>query len=122
MKTEKSLSDLFNEALFLSWKLVYEDIAPDGTYLTPRKQIGTEKQESIVSSWADGLVHKYYNDISNNHCSLSQTINFDIGKFEDQVKSEIKIMKKLLKKLGEPKQLDFKEMQKRGYKGEWTGL
>jgi hypothetical protein len=118
-----SLSDLMETAFQISLKLAYEDMAPDGTYLTPRScRIGNAEQESMVSSWCDGLVHKYYRDRAIGHCSIRDMVDFDIAKFEDSVVRDIETMKKLLKELGTTIQLDFAEMQRRGYTGSWAGL
>lgn len=118
---EKSLCDLMHEAFQLSLDVAYSEIAPDGSYFTWRPT-GLGNHEDMISGWADGLVHKYYDNRVTGHCSLQAQIDFDIEKFEQGVERDIKIMKKLLEKLGKPIKLDFAEMRRRGYKGSWAGL
>lgn len=111
------------EAFDLSLKLTYKDVAPNDDYLTPRDFNCYSKQDGdMIAAYADGLYHKYLHDRMTGHCSLNDTINFDIAKFEDKVIKDIVKMNELLLKVGKPIKLDFAEMQKRGYKGEWAGL
>ena len=125
MTETKSLAELMGDAVALSWELIYEDIAPDGTYLTPRQNfesIGTDTEKDMISSWADGLYHKYYDNRTTGHCSLQAMIDFDVEKFEKQVEQDIETMKRILAVVPSPVKLDFAEMQRRGYRGEWAGL
>jgi hypothetical protein len=121
MKCE-SLSDLMERAFNLSLDLTYKDMSPDGHYLTPRELPTSSENESTVSCWADGLVHKYYQDRASGHCSLQASIDFDLAKFEASVVRDIDMMTKLLAEVGKPVKLDFAEMQRRGYRGAWAGL
>lgn len=116
----KSLQDLMNEAYNLSLDLAYEDMAPNGHYLTPRSNLPTEEAD-LIYGWADGLMHKYYENRSSGRCSLQATIDFDVAKFEQSVVKDIAKMKIILARVGKPVKLDFAEMRKRGYRGEWAG-
>jgi hypothetical protein len=112
----KSLADLMDEALSLSWKLSYSTIAPDGTYFDPRDDSTISKDDwSMISGWADGLTHKYLDKCTTGHCSLNQMISFDIEKFENEVIRDIEKMKILLARVGEPKQLTREDLVGRGY-------
>ena len=111
------------EAFNLSLNLTYADMSPDGHFLTPRKDpVGTVEEDEMISSWADGLYHKYYQNRATGHCSLQSTIDFDVAKFEASVERDIATMTRLLTKVGHPAKLDFAEMQRRGYRGSWAGL
>ena len=122
-ETCESLSELMEKAFCLSLELTHATKAPGGHYLDQRKhQIGTKDDEDMAFGWADGLTHKYYHDRAIGHCSLQAMIDFDIAKFEERVIKDISTMERLLKKYGKPIQLDFAEMQRRGYQGEWAGL
>jgi len=119
-----SLSDLMNEAYRLSLDLSYESVAPDMSYLHPRKDwrgVSTKKQDTVYA-WSDGLVHKMYQNVSTGHCSLQAMIDFSIAAFEASVKKDIAMMKALLTKLPAPIQYTFAMMQAEGYRGRWAGL
>jgi hypothetical protein len=116
MTLEKSLADLMEEALSLSWKLSYSTIAPDGTYFDPREDSTISDNDwTIISGWADGLMHKYQQNCMAGHCSLNEMINFDLEKFESEVIRDIENMKVLLARVGEPKRLTREDLIKRGY-------
>lgn len=116
-----SLSDLMHEAFKLAMDLSHSEIAPGGLWFTPRQErIGTKKEDEMVWSWADGLMHKYYQTRADGRCSLQAMLDFDISKFEEEVKENIQTMKKLLAKIGKPVVLDMKEMKRRGY--DWPAL
>ena len=74
----------------------------------------------MIWGWADGLMHKYYRTRADGHCSLQAMLDFDISKFEKEVKANIKTMEKLLVKIGKPVVLDMEEMKRRGY--DWPAL
>ena len=116
-----SLSDLMTEAYNLSLVLGFGEIAPDGSLLTWRSLPTSSENEDMISAWADGLCHKYYQNVSTGHCSPQQTINFDLEKWEEQVKMEIEIMKEILARVGPGRKLTFEEMKARGYRGAWAG-
>ena len=114
----KSLADLMDEAFDLSLDLMYETVAPGGHFFDPRKgRWGTDDEEDKVCSWADGLMHKYYQNVSTGHCSIGAMARFDVAKFEDEVICDIDTMKRLLAQCGPPRQMDVAEMIQRGYKG-----
>ena len=114
----KSLSDLMNEAFDLSLDLMYETVAPNGHFFDPRKgHWGTADEEDKVCSWADGLMHKYYQNMATGHCSIAAMARFDVGKFEDEVVADIEMMKRLLARCGPPRQMTVAELVQRGYKG-----
>lgn len=116
-----SLCDLMEEAYQLSLKVGHSELAPDGSYFTWRELPTNEENNDMVSAWADGLTHKYYQDRVNGHCSLQTTIDFDVGDFESKVKMNIECMKAILARVGPPRQLTFEEMRARGYRGSWIG-
>lgn len=114
----KSLAELMQRAIHLSLQIAYETITPHNTYFDVRTDLQTtEQNESIIWGWADGLVHRQYQNISSGRCSLQTTIDFDVAKFEDSVKRDIEMMESLSKRLGPPRQLTCEEMTARGYKG-----
>ena len=99
----KSLADLMDEAFDLSLDLMYETVAPGGHFFDPRKgRWGTDDEEDKVCSWADGLMHKYYQNLSTGHCSIGAMARFDVAKFEDEVICDIDMMKRLLAQCGPP--------------------
>ena len=123
--SEKSLEEMMAEAVAISWDLMYEDIAPNGMYLTPRTNfntIGTAEETDMISGWADGRYHKYLKNRMTAHCSLQAFLDFDLEKFEENVKRDITTMRRILSTVPAPIKLDFAEMQRRGYRGSWAGL
>lgn len=120
----RSLNDLMEKAFMLSLQLSYETVAPNGSFLDTRQQWGSasENDQNMVFGWADGLVHKYYNNVLDGRCSLSAIINFDFEKFEARVAKDVVRMTELLTQLPAPRKLTFEEMRAQGYKGSWAGL
>lgn len=118
---DKSLCELMNEAFGLSLDCAYGELSPDGHYLTVRELPISAEKTDLIFAWADGLMHKYYQNVSTGHCSLNQMVNFDIEKFENKVIETIQLFKDLLDTYGKPITLTFEEMQKRGYRGAWAG-
>ncbi len=118
----ESLAELMSKAFHLSMDLSHSEMAPGGYWFTPRQEaIGTEDETDMVWSWADGHKHKLLQTRTSGRCSLAAMIDFDIAKFEEKVKQDIETMTRLLEKWGKPKQLDFEEMKRRGYRGSWAG-
>lgn len=120
---EKSLCDLMEHAFRLSLRIVYSTIAPKGDYLNARDLNGqvSEKTQTMIYAWADGLIHKYYDNMASGHCSFQAMIDFDVGHFEESVKGDIQIMEEILAKIGAPKKLTQAEYRARGYRGEEAG-
>jgi len=52
--------------------------------------------EDKLTSWADGLMHKYYFDRCEGRCSLRQMATFDPGAFEESVDRDIARFTQLL--------------------------
>lgn len=100
----KSLSDLMHEAVTLSWNVSYEEITPEGHY-SKWRTVGTEEESDMITGWADGLMHQYYQRHSSGQCSIQAMIDFDVAEFEESVKRDIGIMRALLEKVGRPRQL-----------------
>jgi len=110
------------KAYNLSLDLGYCEIAPDGSFLTWREDASIpEADMGTVSSWADGLMHKYYIDRANGRCSLAATLSFDVEAFEAEVQKDIAMMAAHVARIGPPRRLDFAEMYSRGYRGAWAG-
>lgn len=106
-------------AYYLALSVGHAELTPDGHYFTWRNNLSDiigEDNHDIVTAWADGLMHKYYENVSTGHCSLSQTINFDLERFETKVKIQIHMMTDALKTLGKPIKLTPEIMKARGYK------
>ena len=116
----KSLQQLMTEAYNLSLEVAYEEIAPNGSLLTPRSNLADEEAE-VVYGWADGLNHKYYEKHVTGQCSIQAMIDFDIDKFEQTVVEDIVKMQIILARVGKAVKLDFAEMKRRGYRGTWAG-
>ena len=115
---EKSLCELMEEAFLLSLNCAYETICPNGNFFDSRKQFPCD--ENLIDKiygWADGLTQKYYFDVTNGHCSPAMMINFDLEKFEENVKFDIRLMTDILAICGLPKRLTREEMIERGYRG-----
>lgn len=122
MNDTKSLCELMNECVELSWELCYKNIAPDGTYLKAREDFSIfGVHADTISAWADGLYHKYYNNVSTGHCSVNEMIKFDIEQFELKVIETIELFESLLIKHGRPVQLTHDDMKRMGYRGAWAG-
>lgn len=118
----ESLADLMNKAFHLSMDLTHSEIAPGGIWFTPRQEaIGTPEEDDMIWGWADGLIHKFFQSRASGRCSLQAMIDFDVAKFEKKVKDNVTTMERLLEKWGKPKELDFAEMKRRGYRGSWAG-
>jgi hypothetical protein len=113
-KQEASLKEKMSEATHLALQIVYATTAPDGTYLET-KEVNLPDE---VWAWADGLTHKYYEKQMNGETSLQNLIDFDVGKFEEEVDKDIEKFKQLLKKVGPPKRLTKEEMIAKGYRWE----
>ncbi len=118
--TVQSLSELMHEAFIMSLNLTHSTLSPDGDYFDARGIDG--EHGDMVYGWADGLMHKYYENRATGHCSLQAMIDFDVGKFEASVVEDIEIMKELAKTLPPPRKLTYAEMRARGYTGSWAGL
>ena len=122
-----SLSDLMHEAFCLSMDCAHSELSPPskcsegGHYFTSRN-IGNAAEDDMIFGWCDGLMHKYYQNMSTGHCSIAAMAAFDIEKFEQSVTDDIATMKRLLKIHGLPVRLDHAEMRRRGYTGSWAGL
>lgn len=108
----ESLEEKMGKAFYLSMDVSYKNLTPADHYFIV-KDIDLP---DFVWAWADGRVHKYYEDTTTGRCSLSRSINFDIEKFEARVDDEIKQMEELLKKHGPPKKLTVEEMRAMGYR------
>jgi hypothetical protein len=100
----KSLSDLMHEAVTLSWDLSFEAVTPEGRY-TKWRSVGNAEESDMITSWADGLMHQYYQRYSSGRCSLQAMIDFDVAEFEESVKRDVGVMRALLEQVGRPRQL-----------------
>jgi len=109
----KSLKDLMKEVTDLAFQLAYATIHPAGGYFHPRRGVTLPE---AVWTWVDGLNHKYLSDRMTGHCSLADTINFDIGAFEEEVVADIAEFKRLLAVLPPPRQMTWQELKGEGYK------
>lgn len=118
----KSLAELMQEAMKTSWDLAFETVAPDDSYLDPRNTGLPAEHEDMIWAWADGLMHEYYQRMATGRCSLQASLDFDPGKFEQQVRRDLATMQRILKLVGPPRKLTFAQMQARGYRGAWAGL
>ena len=56
----------------------------------------TEAEYDMVSGWADGLCHKYYEKHESGACSLQSAIDFDLAKWERIVDADTKAMRAML--------------------------
>jgi hypothetical protein len=118
----ESLDELMTRAFHLAMDVAYSELAPGGHWIAARQEaLGTEDETDMVWSWADGHQHKHLHDRTSGRCSLQAMIDFDIGRFEEQVRRDIVTLTQLLARFGAPKPLDFSEMKRRGYRGEWAG-
>ena len=99
-QVESSLEEKMQKAFFTSLKLVHKSKLADGTYYSTRDL--PDEVNYIAYAWADGLTHKYYQNMANCHCSSRAMVDFDIGKFEATIDNELLLMEKYLKILGEP--------------------
>ncbi len=116
----QSLADVMQDAYAASLDLAYATLSPDGYYLDAR-ELPVEHSD-MVWAWADGHVHGYYERMATGRCSLQAQVDFDLGEFEERVVRQLDMMRRLLKRIGEPRKLSFAEMQARGYRGAWAGL
>lgn len=117
----KSLQDLMNEAYNLSLDLSFKTKTWQGDYFDPRESFPLGGDSDKIFGWSDGLMHKYYEKISNGECSLKTTIDFDIEKFEQSVISDIEEFKHLIKIYGKPLVLSKENLRERGYRGGMAG-
>jgi hypothetical protein len=113
---DKSLEELMRKALLLSFKICYTELTPNKHYFTVREGL-TEAEENKAFGWCDGLMHKYYNKMSNSRCSISEMINFDLEQFEKSVIEDIEYFKEILTRISAPVILTSEEMTRRGYIG-----
>ncbi len=119
----KSLSQLMAQAFNLSLTVGYSELSPDGHYFTWREDATIPETDwDTISGWADGLMHKFYENRASGHCSLQATIDFDVGAFEEEVKRDIAMMAAHLARVGKPVKLTHAEMRRRGYLGAWAGM
>jgi hypothetical protein len=117
----KSLQDLMNEAYNLSLDLSFKTITWQGNYFDPRESFPLGGDSDKIFGWSDGLFHKYYQKISNGECSLAQTIDFDLERFEQSVISDIEEFNHLIKIYGKPLILSKEHLRALGYRGEMAG-
>jgi len=90
---EASLSDKMGKAFDLSIKIWKLDEAKEN------KALRRDEEVDLVYGWADGLCHKYYQNMATGHCSPQATIDFDVGAFEESVDRDIEKMQKILARL-----------------------
>jgi hypothetical protein len=90
---EASLSDKMAKAFDLSIELWKLDEAKE------YKALKRDEEADFVYGWADGLCHKYYQNMATGHCSPQATIDFDVGVFEESVDRDIVRMQKILVRL-----------------------
>lgn len=119
-QTVPSLADLMAEAFLLSLKLVYETMLEDGTYFDPREKLD-ERRCPRLSAWADGLMHKHYQNMAEGTGSLSARIDFDVAAFEEKVVADIAAMKKMLEEHTPIRVIPKQELAARGYRGPNAG-
>ncbi len=117
-QTVPSLAELMGEAYHLSLSLCYATIAPGGHYFDAREDA---RVPDSAWSWADGLVHKFYEKRASGECSLQAMIDFDVAAFEAEVIADIATFRALLSILGEPRRLTEQDMRERGYRGSEAG-
>lgn len=118
---ESSLQELMSEAYHLSLSLAYCTLTPDGHYFDVREDARISEADSdTIFSWADGLMHKHYENRSTGHCSLASMMSFDVAAWEEEVTQNIAMMGRLLLLVGEPRRITGAELRDRGYeyKGE----
>ncbi len=82
MKEEKSLYEKMEEAFRLSCRV------------DPARRF-SERDETMIAAWQDGLMHKYALARITGRCSLGDMIDFDPAKFEKEVDRDIERLKKL---------------------------
>lgn len=80
----KSLSDKFWEAFELAIQFDYQEGFD-------------EKDYDIVSMWQDGLMQKFYENMTTGRCSLNDFISFDVERFEGEVDKHIARMQEMLR-------------------------
>lgn len=112
---EQSLNELMWQAYNLSLDVCYSELTPQRTCFTPRNNL-TEEEGNLAFEWADGLIHKHYERVSSGCCSIQAMIDFDVAKFEQRVKDDIKKLEAVLKRVGKPVVLTAEELRRRGYK------
>ena len=119
----KSLEELMAEAIRLSYLLTYSTKTWQGYFFDVREDYPMNDGYLCdkICGWSDGLVHKYYDRMSNCECSVAAACDFDIEKFEEGVIKDIKRFTELLKKVGEPKILTRQDLRARGYRGKAAG-
>lgn len=86
---ELSLKEKMAKAYSLSYKFVCYG-------QRPAQDITDEEAElphSTVWGWVDGLVGKYYLNMSTGHCSVKAFTDFDPAEFERQVDEDIVALK-----------------------------
>jgi hypothetical protein len=93
---EASLADKMGKAFDLSLALWRLDEARGYDVLK------RDEEADLVYGWADGLVHKHYQDMSTGRCSLLAMVKFDIEKFEESVDRDIEKMNKMLVRVRQP--------------------
>ena len=111
----KSLADLMMEAYNLSLDVAFRTIAPDGHYFQTRDTGIPPEHDDMVWGWADGLMHKYYENVSGGRCSIKKMVEFDLANFEEEVRRDTNTMREILAKVGPPKKLTNDEMVAMGY-------
>ena len=109
----ESLKDKMNKAYGLACDLAYGEITHAGNYFTVRDD--KRVQSDRIWGYVDGLWSEYLWKHMEGRCSLQATIDFDIGKFEEQVDKDIAFFEGLLNEIGKPKQLTKQDLRDRGY-------
>lgn len=112
-----SLQEIMGECYNTSLQLAYKTKTERGTMFDARDEGDlTEEEADLVYGWADGLVHQYYHKRATGQCSLQASMDFDVGKFEEQCLKELAIMKEILTRVTPCVVVTDKELRARGYK------
>ena len=83
-----SLRWLMHAAYVYSWRLFSDEngVSRDVNV----KSLVSEDDFNGITAWMDGLTHKMIRNVMDGRCSLSTTMNFDMGKFEERVVADLK--------------------------------
>lgn len=99
----KSMEEVMIEGTRLSFLITYKNKRPSGLFHEVRDDADlTDSEWDMVSGWADGLVQKHLMKQMAGECSLQATIDFDIGDYDDGIRRDVKTMRAILNRVGEP--------------------
>ena len=98
---ELSLNEKMNKSYNLALDIIYED----DDCCKIRKLNISDKDDSLLHCWVDGLYHKYAENMITCRCSLQAAIDFDVEKFEVMVDKHLSLFQSILNKIKGKKEI-----------------